>query len=88
MISTHPVPSFFATAAAEEARSSAHRCCVCVGAAIFSREITGTDGYIEVLMYHVDNRKYVGMWSNDPASKVRDASERFAGNQHAVLSWP
>ena len=47
-------------------------------AAVFSREVTGTDGYIEVLMYHIDNREYVGRWVNDPTDGVRDASHQHS----------
>jgi hypothetical protein len=33
--------------------------------AVFSREVVGTDGYIEVLLYHSDDQQYIGMDPND-----------------------
>lgn len=33
--------------------------------AVFSREVVGTAGYIEVLLYHSDDQKYIGMESNE-----------------------
>ena len=66
----------------------------CTGAAVFSREVTGTAGYIEVLMYHIDNREYIGRWSNDPTDGVRDvavdtlATHLESARSHPALIWP
>ena len=60
--------------AMQPTRADTAGCCdACVYAVVFDRQVTGTDGYIEVLMYHIDNREYVGRWSN-PEDGVRDAT--------------
>lgn len=74
------------------ARKSSHKRFLRGMAAVeFTRDTTADNtGYIEVLMYHIDNREYVGRWLNDgvrDATNTRPVCNRSRLTIRAAL-WP